>query len=265
MSQLKSDLAILKSLPAGGVCHAKSARRDRLKRLMQELGEPFRVHRKQWEFAIVVEALEAAGLIGSGKRGLGFGVGVEPLVAYLASRGCETVATDLEHGWYENSFARLNQRGLCPPDQFAKLVSMRHVDMNWIPKDLTDFDFCWSCCSMDHLGSIRLGKRFVYHSLRCLKPGGVAVHSGEFNLQSHWHTIDYDGTVLWTRYDVDETLAYLHERGHESAFDWTTGDEPEDQLENQGNGVHIRLMIGEFLATSFGLVIRKGDQSHGTD
>ena len=256
---------IVKQLPPGGVCHARSARRDRLQRLMKELKEPFRIHRKQWEYALVVEALEAADLIGPGKRGLGLGVGIEPLVAYFASRGCEIVATDLEHGWYENSFARLNDRRICPPDRFAKLVTTRHVDMNWIPPDLTDFDFCWSCCSMDHLGSIRLGKRFVYQSLRCLTPGGVAVHSGEFNLQSHWHTIDYEGTVLWTRYDVDETLAYLRERGHEAPFDWTTGDEPEDQITNQGDGVHIRLMIGEILATSFGLVIRKGDVPHGTD
>ena len=63
----------------------------------------------------------------------------------------------------------------------------------------------------------------------------------------------------------DETLAYLRERGHEAPFDWTTGDEPEDQITNQGDSVHIRLMIGELLATSFGLVIRKGDTPHGTD
>lgn len=249
----------------GGICHAASAKRDSLKRLGGLLKESFHIHRKQWEYALVVDALEAAGLIGPGKRGLGFGVGVEPLVAYFASRGCTIVATDLEHGWYDNSFARLNQRGICPPDEFSRLVTTRHVDMNWIPHDLTDFDFCWSCCSMDHLGSIRLGKRFVYHSLRCLKPGGIAVHSGEFNLQSHWHTIDYAGTVLWTRYDVDETLAYLRERSHDAPFNWTTGDSPEDQLAKQGAGVHIRLMIGEFLATSFGLVIRKGETSDASD
>ena len=67
----------LTPLPPGGVCHARSVRRDRLQRLMKELKEPFRVHRKQWEYALVVEALEAADLVGPGKRGLGFGVGVE--------------------------------------------------------------------------------------------------------------------------------------------------------------------------------------------
>ncbi|MEZ6113476.1 MAG: hypothetical protein R3C99_21055 [Pirellulaceae bacterium] len=60
----------------------------------------------------VVEALEAADLVGPGKRGLGFGI--EPLVAYFASPGCEIVATDFEHGWYENSFARLIDRRICP-------------------------------------------------------------------------------------------------------------------------------------------------------
>ena len=68
-----------------------------------------------------------------------------------------------------------------------------------------------------------------------------------------------------TRYDVDETLAYLRERGHDAPFDWTTGDDAEDQIANQGDGVHVRLMIGELLATSFGLVIRKGEMPDGTD
>ena len=52
----------------------------------------------------------------------------------------------------------------------------------------------------------------------------------QFNLQSHWHTIDYEGTVPWTPYDVDETLAYLRERGHEAPFDRATADDSQDQL-----------------------------------
>jgi len=94
---------------------------------------------------------------------------------------------------------------------------------------------------------------------------GILQHPPEkFKTRLLTISLDYEGTVLWTRYDVDETLAYLRERGHEAPFDWTTGDDLQDQLANQENGVHLRLMIGEILATSFGLVIRKGDQTHGT-
>ena len=84
-------------------------------------------------------------------------------------------------------------------------------------------------------------KRFVYNSLKSLKPGGIAVHTGEYNLSSDWKTTDYAHTVLWTRYDIEEVLAWLHERGHEAEFDWTVGDEPEDDILNQSDHCHLRL------------------------
>ena len=133
--------------------------------------------------------------------------------------------------------------------------------MNWIPDDLRDFDFCWSCCSLDHLGSLRLAKRFVYNSLACLKPGGIAVHTSEYNLSLDWNTIDYAHTVVWTRYDVEEALAWLRERDHECSFDWTVGNEPEDDILNQSEQCHLRLCLGQFVVTSFGLVIRKSESA----
>ena len=55
------------------------------------------LHRKMWEWLFIAEALRERGLLGPGRRGLGFGVGQEPLVALFAAQGCDVVATDQPH------------------------------------------------------------------------------------------------------------------------------------------------------------------------
>ena len=56
---------------------------------------PMLCHRKQWEWCYIAQVLACAGMNQPGRRGLGFGVGTEPIVAYLASTGSAIVATDL--------------------------------------------------------------------------------------------------------------------------------------------------------------------------
>src|SRR5580658_5221477 len=105
-------------------------------RMMREVP---RFHRKQWEFVFVADALQRFGVLGPGKRGLGFAVGQEPLPSLFASYGCEIVATDLAEeaaqriGWAESrqhmkTLGQMNARELCDPAAFQRLVSLRYVD-----------------------------------------------------------------------------------------------------------------------------------------
>lgn len=48
-------------------------------------GHPFQMHRKHWEFAFIEHHLQKEGMLASGKRGLSFGVGMEPLPALFAA------------------------------------------------------------------------------------------------------------------------------------------------------------------------------------
>jgi hypothetical protein len=57
-------------------------------------GRRNQMHRKVWEWCYIAQALYERGVLAPGRRGLGFGVGKEPLVALFASYGCEIVATD---------------------------------------------------------------------------------------------------------------------------------------------------------------------------
>lgn len=230
-----------------------------------------KTHRKQWEFCYILQALSRSGAISPGLRGLGFGVGEEPLTALFAAYGVEVMATDLEldraqHlGWattdqHAQSKEILNSRGICDAEAFERLVTFRNVDMNAIDGDLIDFDFCWSACALEHLGSIELGLRFVENSLRCLKPGGVAVHTTELNCSSDQSTIDNAETVLFRKCDLIELTRRLKNAGHRVELNFSLGDRPLDQhidIAPYSPAQHLKLELSGYVTTSFGLIVRK--------
>lgn len=236
---------------------------------------PGRLHRKVWEFCFIVQALAERNLLREGCRGLGFGVGKEPLVSLFAGMGCEVVASDIdeEHarqaGWtatnqHSTDLSHLNRRGLCDPDLFQRRARFRHVDMNAIPADLRGFDFVWSSCSLEHLGSISHGERFILESIRCLRPGGVAVHTTEYNLSSNRTTLDNLGTVLFRRRDLERIARQLQIQGHRIDLDLTPGTTPADQhvdVPPYSPDLHLRMRLQQFTTTSVGLIIERGTRT----
>ena len=62
----------------------------------RKIRETPRIHRKQWEFCYILQALAMAGVLAPSCRGVGYGVGQEPLPAVFADYGCEVLATDLD-------------------------------------------------------------------------------------------------------------------------------------------------------------------------
>ena len=237
------------------------------------LGENPRFHRKQWEFVYICQVLHERGYLREGSFGIGFGVGKEPLVSYFASRGAKVLATDLdfnkaaELGWvttnqHSDSLNMLNERGLCEADKFNNLASFRNVDMNNIPENIGYFDFCWSSCAFEHLGSIRKGLDFVIQSARLLKPGGVAVHTTEYNVSSNAQTLDNNVSfVIFRRRDIELLVDELKSEGFEvEPIDFAAG---EDELERYidlppyVDEPHLRLQLaGKYVSTSLGIIIR---------
>lgn len=230
--------------------------------------------RKQWEFVYIAQALYERGLLCPGSRGLAFGVGREPLPAVFASFGCDVVATDqslagaVQAGWvrsaeHSTDLSALNDRHICTDRMFSELVSFAEVDMNQIPRSLDDsFDFCWSACALEHLGSLDHGLKFIRNSLKTLKPGGVAVHTTEFNLTSNDSTIDEQNLCLFRRKDIEGLITEISADGFEvEPVDWTIGKgfaETVVDLPPYGRGEpHLRLRLGNFDCTSIGLIIRR--------
>lgn len=260
--------------PASQMCTASQMEEAVYGDWIARLRLPRLWHRKQWEVVYVLQAL--ADRIGPGARGLGFGSGAECFASYLASRGCDVLATDLASqerdaaGWiasgqHSEDAAGLFWPDLCSRDAFDRHVSFRAVDMRRIPDDLAGFDFCWSACAFEHLGSIAAGLEFVENSLRPLKPGGLAVHTTELNLTSNGRTLDHAGTVLFRRRDMERLARRLRRRGHRVApLNFDPGDGALDghvDVPPYAGSPHLRLALQQYVSTSFGLIVEKAGAS----
>jgi len=246
---------------------------SRYKKWCDVMRSPARMNRKQWEFVYILEALQHFGYIAEGKRGLGFGCGQEPIPAILAKRGCEIVATDLdfdsayEQGWattqqHAATLEALNPFGMCPRSIFNERVSFRVVNMNEIPQNLNGFDFLWSSCALEHLGSLEHGLAFIRNAMNCLKPGGMAVHTTEFNLSSDTETIDAPGLCLYRKQDMLRLEKELQAMGATVLpFNFCKGDLPIDDyvdLPPYRSSPSLKIQIQQYALTSIGIIIRKG-------
>jgi SAM-dependent methyltransferase len=250
----------------------------------RELGIATIYHRKIWELCFALQAIYEAGFLREGMRGLGFGCGTEPLPSYFAGHGIAVTATDLapdraaENGWvHSHQHATAPEQAFMPHlvsrADFDRLVGMRYVDMNHVPDDLADYDFCWSICALEHLGSIELGLRFIENSVATLKPGGLAVHTTEYNIRHDGPTIDNWPSVAFQRRHLEEVADRLRTQGHEVApFDFALGDGPLDRFVDLpphvhdlpeelarwvGPPAHLKVAFDGLIVTCAGLVIRK--------
>lgn len=238
-----------------------------------QLREALRYHRKLWEFVFICQALHERGLLSAGKKGLGFGVGSEPLSAYFAAKGCQITATDIDldyaiqMGWTETNQhavgkAALRNPLLCPDEVFDANVVFETCDMNKVPTHLSGFDFCWSACALEHLGSIESGLAFIERSIDTLKPGGWAIHTTEFNTSSNDDTVDNMGTVLFRRSDFAELAHRLAQKGHSLApLDFNLGQDPVDRyidMPPYREQPHLQMALDGYSTTSYGLIVRRG-------
>jgi hypothetical protein len=215
------------------------------------------VHRKQWEWFFIAQALLENGALVHGAKGLGFGVGSEPMAAWFAAQGCTIVATDYPGGdhadaWSSTgelarSVADLNVAGICPDDDFARLVTYRAIDMRDLSTVEEGFDFSWSSCVIEHLGSIEATLRFLVDHLDKLRPGAISVHTTELNLSSATETISTGPTVLLRQNDFVELEQRLDGRAAVIPFNWNTGHNPNDRFVAQTAATNTQLRFRNHL------------------
>jgi hypothetical protein len=254
----------------------------------EKIREPWRAHRKLWELAFICQALDERQMLQAGRRGLGFAIGAEKLPSFFASLGCEITATDLPSddernkpwaasGQWVGNLEALNAAGLCEEHEFRKRVTFRPVDMNHIPADLRDFDFTWSTCSFEHCGSLELGLTFLQRQMDCLRPGGVAVHTTEFNLSSNDATLLDAATVIYRLRDIEAICDTLSRQGHQvepidvdpgrHPMDWFIDEPPYSQwaTDPPPKIKHLRLNLAGYASTSIAIIARKAAQGVVSD
>lgn len=254
-------------------CSVSDLLNPKYQEIVSRLKHPFVWHRKLWEFVFVVHHLTESGIVKQGSRGLVFGVGSERLPALFASMGAEIVATDapIEIGneWqstnqYSNSLELLRYPEIIDNDLFDSKVTFRHCDMNNIAPDLVGFDFNWSACCFEHLGGLEAGMQFVINAVeQTLRPGGVAVHTTEFNLSSNTETLEDPGCSIYRLRDIEELVTRLRERGHTvKPFTVAPDSHYYDfhvDVPPYSNNLHLKLLLQNYVTTSVGIVVRKAE------
>jgi hypothetical protein len=232
---------------------------------------PSNIHRKDWEWVYIARCIELFGLNKPGKSAVCFASGAEPLVSFVAAGGANVLATDAPEdiggnwgssGQYATKSADLFKSRLLSSKVFDELVSFRPVDMNHIPEDVQNFDFLWSSCALEHLGTRQLGIDFVHRAMRCLKPGGIAIHTTELNLGSNEETIDSFPTCFFLKRDIERLAAELVTKKHWVApLNFHTGREIFDRHIDQQpySNIHLKAKFGDIISTSFGIIIKKGE------
>jgi hypothetical protein len=219
----------------------------------------FQLHRKLWEHIAIYRAFVSLHM--SLPRCLGFGVGKEPLPEAFAREGAMVLATDQAPNGGELWRASGQYHGdpqFYESEYGVGRVDFRHVDMRSIPADLKEFDFLWSSCALEHIGGIAAGSRFVHEAMRCLKPGGWAIHTTELNVTSNEDTVNESNLCLFRRCDIEAMLDSLRASGHSVlAPAWEMLDDVgppagEDELP------HLAYRVGDFVTTSFFFATRRG-------
>jgi len=232
-------------------------------------------HRKIWEYAYVSQALYNADMLQHGKRGIVFGCGREPLPSLFASLGCKITATDAppEKGWkgttqYADSLEMLYFEKIIDKETFKNSVQLEYIDMNNIPENIDgQYDFCWSICALEHLGSLENGLAFVERSLGLLKKGGIAVHTTEYNISNEGDTISTGDSVLYQKKHIEPFIQHLCSKGYvieepdfslgNDVFDCFVDMPPYAADGYEQGGPHIKLEMGGHTCTCFGIIISK--------
>ncbi len=177
------------------------------------INEPPAFRRKQWEFFVIQHQLQIYLKTFEKKTGIGFAVGSEILLPYFISKGAKIIGTDLDPNdekskdWIDTNQHLSNNidlRQIIDKKTFEEKFIMDYVDMNNIPEKYlkNDFDFTWSSCALEHLGSIDNGLKFIINSLKCLKSGGIAVHTTEFNLSSDIEHCNHNSSSIYSKFDI---------------------------------------------------------------
>lgn len=261
---------------------AKDFRRQEIADRIRELGESPEDHRrKYWEWAVICQTfLERVLDREPSPLALGFGVGREPIAAWLADRGAWVLATDWHDGagdWSNNQNAAaledIPQEGICHPEDFLRRVQFQLLDMRAIPGSLRKglIDFTWSSGSMEHIGGIEATLRFFCEQMECLRPGGIAAHTTELlanEQDTGGETINENTLCLLRPADLEELGRRLEAQGDRLLpLDLQPGVEELDGFVDRYPYDRPHLSIGidhngqEYVTTSVLLVAVRGEQA----
>jgi len=137
----------------------------------------------------------------------------------------------------------LRDRAPCDEAAFAENVAVRLASWRRLPEDLVNFDFLWSARANESLYSVAATVQFVENAMRCLRPGGLAVHVMSYDLAPGGRSTPSSERILLQQNDVERLSLVLVSRGYEVAqFKIDSSDVIVSDVAN--HGVSQRTMVG---------------------
>jgi SAM-dependent methyltransferase len=153
--------------------------RERIDEVVPGLEPNERLHRKNWEYAMLTLFLEDSGLLAEDSRILSVGAGHETVLFWLANRVAKVVAIDI-YGEGGFSVDEADRTMLSDPASFAPYpyreshLEVRHMDARHLELEDDSFDGVFSLSSIEHFGSRSDIRRSASELGRVLRPGGSA-------------------------------------------------------------------------------------------
>ncbi len=163
--------------------------------ILDAMGEPHRKtgkHRKAWEWAQGIYALQHLGLLHDEATAVGVGAGIESILYYLANEIKMVTATDI-YGQGDFAVDTAQAAMLTDPSRYAKIPyredHLTVLYMNGLKLDFPDnsFDFAFSFSSIEHFGGHHAAAQSVREMARVIKPGGAVLLTSEVILNGHAH------------------------------------------------------------------------------
>jgi SAM-dependent methyltransferase len=197
--------------PLSKVCDAADFfRQDYIDTVTKELNETPALRRKQWEFAMILQALKKQDLLKANNVGLSMGSGNETVLYAIARHVKHLTVTDLyntESSWecaqasHPDEYIRKSKP--FPVDD-AKLSAF-NMDMRSLAFEDDSFDFAYSSCAFEHIGDDEDFLQHLHEVHRVLKDHGVYVMTTEFTFADK--TIPIRNNFLFSADHLDRLFA----------------------------------------------------------
>ena len=175
--------------------------------ISSEIHEVPRFHRKQWEFAIIFDRLQKAGVLREDATGISFGAGRELLLYSVSNHVGRIWATDIYSAttiWPDARTGDLDEFVRGSPPFAARLDRLfaKSMDMRQIEFDDETFDFAYSSSAVEHIGGWEAFRTHLAEVKRVLKPGGIYVMTTDISYGPALHEpgnfkFDADGLQWW--------------------------------------------------------------------
>ena len=178
------------------ICHLEDFRNREIVQALseiQKLNPKGQIHRKDWEWAMGIIAMQRLGKLNKRCSAVGIGSGTEVIPFYLANKIDHVYATDLYNAgsWSAaapKSFPE-NPKKYAPFPYREDALTVMKMDGTKLEFPSETFDIAFSFSSIEHFGgknhsgSLKSLKEIE----RVLKPGGIAVIATEFIINNKNH------------------------------------------------------------------------------